>query len=1087
MKTFDSWVNHAEAVEYLESGTKDGDLYTLVANGKTLNILERFEGGNREVLLWSKAEPTKLYKIVGSGVEKILPRLVVQHFTGLTNVEFTDGDNHKHFFEDVGIFPVSIHNGMVRFSDAAGRKWICSDSDVPNVTLAFYKLLYDGRTDMSALMLPRLTRRDDVQVLRSGVGGKKVPVWEEPKFDDIAFPDLVASSVDDLARSIPNLDDHLLFPHQGDVPEYGVAVVSGMAVSSADREFIASAERKVKGFIGSGSLGMGTVSPGGKYNPSDEAADRLGIKKQVSPFRREWGDCTVCGKPRDGESGLYCEDCYKERYGHSSITDPNTDKFYSSSLKRPVRSEVTFDTDNTGQYPQGYIPPTTSSDATDVNWTEEENKNLSEAELNIPSSKSTVQSAGFLPGIEGIHDQYVNGHIGDDEAAQMILVICPECTDPMSFISDWGSELNVTSKLRRLVNSASQFRLQLYDNGVFHLDLGKEKDGAALFSAVKGVCDSGSLISIAGKDGYDFNNLFAGVDLSQSYVLSEIKKYITSLAQLEAVKQEPVKRSIETWVISGKELDAELKKWGLNNPGRVFQSINVLGVSLDGSIEFPKTKTVQSGGKVPVKSTMEYDPVEAWVNAMLDEAGSDTVSLTDNIGNIQNASPLEYVNSYGLEGDEAEEFVRLWPEIQAGLLEALSGRYKSAFRKSIGLPQSKPGARLGFKKPLAASGKGRSVTSGLYTDTGSDELARLDYLYDRLERAEMRGDEARIAALQKEIEALEKVVKCSFIQSDFKGLVQMVKGWLQRVHEGLMESNTFYQNLMRLLRGNGYPGNKANTIYEELMAGKPVEAVMASYHPVKSGNYGSGFLSPIDIVRDKYFKGEFDRSGAEEAVLSIWPECPNAASLVEDWDREIPRGVGASLKRSVKSGWQGGDPMSELLDLIGEYHAWKLHDAYMKDGGDNPTLVADEIYRLTGEPAGDPFVEALEAQWYEELEGSMGPPRPSGNSSGGSLGFKMPAAGDGGRLTNSYKCLHSGEGSYILSVGGTRSFVEALHKSLIKDHPDKKWDFVSSDLMSNGYYRVEFRYLYKSEMHWYAGIPFKRVVYWVNSIGDKNE
>ena len=530
----------------------------------------------------------------------------------------------------------------------------------------------------------------------------------------------------------------------------------------------------------------------------------------------------------------------------------------------------------------------------------------------------------------------------------------------------------------------------------------------------------------------------------------------------------------------------------------------------------------------------------------------------------------------------------------------------------------------------------------------------------------------------------------------------MVKNWLQRVHEGLMDDNTFYQNLMRLLRGNGYPGPKANNIYEELMAGKPPEAVMASFHPVqsgivvddaiasyvdpydavqeayvtgqssreetaeklidlgcsnvesflrywdksrhdigedvspyleeavssfkrpikssvytegmgnslkavvdnfnsgamsedeaikrlsdlgmdwrqasdflhtnsdknnhpwlssfkrpikssvyielgklsdelqnyikraalesesvgdwwdairgkvgsgfhncsedeltqfwmslrervsasfkrpiKSGNYGSGFLSPIDIVRDKYFKGELDRYGAEEAVLSIWPECPNAASLVEDWDSEIPRGVGSSLKRPVKSDFNpevvsdddfnlNGEPfpddgltdeqreergrrryenlmktprpvnsgrdalpavswMPELIDLIGESNALSLRDAYMKDGGDNPDLIADEIYRLTGEAIANPFVDdladALEKQWFNELEDSFEPPRstiattPEGEiissvSPGGRLGFKMPVTGDGGRLTNSYTDLFSGFDSYIVSEGG---------------------------------------------------------------------
>ena len=698
MKFLDSWLNAAERVGYLDSATKEGDTYTLVVNGldKPLNIKERYQDGVREVLLWSKADPTKLYKVVGSGVEKVLPRLIVQHFTGLKNVRFRDNENKVHLFEDVGIFPVSINNGMVRFSDGIGRKWICSDSDVPNITLAFYKLLYDGRTDMSALMMPRLTRRDDVKVLKSGVGGRKVPVIEEPKFDDIKdIP--ITSSVEDLMRQIPDLKEQMLFPHQGDVPDYGVAVVSGMAVSSADREFIASAERKVKGFIGSSRPGAICQICGKGYYPDDDGicpecrargrpnssfnrpfkgfigsaapkSPRIcpscgkgyyssdlcpncqagrpnssfkrpvrSAEHKVSPLRREWGDCSVCGKPLDGESGLYCEDCYKERYGHSSITDPNTDQFYSSSFKRPVSSSadslVLQEIERMKELmKEGYsskeackLTATEFGDDERFVWETWLDRSVDSsfkrpvrsANINIGTdgwaededgwdgkSDSTVQSAGFIPGIEGVHDQYVNGHIGDDEASQMILVICPDCKDPMSFISDWGTELaiNNSRKFQSIVNSAQQFKFKIYDTGVFSIDASHSDDGVDIHSSVRGVCDLAPVLSIAGRDGYNFNDLLLGADLSQSFVLPDLKKHLLASAKFEIVNPAPIKRSLETWVVSGKDLDVELKKWGLGNPGQVFQSINVLGVSLDGSMEFPKTKTIQSGGKVPVRS-----------------------------------------------------------------------------------------------------------------------------------------------------------------------------------------------------------------------------------------------------------------------------------------------------------------------------------------------------------------------------------------------------------------------------------------------------------------------------------------------------
>jgi len=252
MKNFDTFLNACESIKYLDSVVKEGDTYTLIGCGKTLQIKERVDSkGNREVLLWSKTEPSNLHKVVGNDVEKILPRLVVQHFTGIkSSVEFTDHENHKHIFEDVGFFPVSVHSDMVRFGDATGRKWVCSagGSNVPNITLAFYKLLYDGRTDMSAMMLPKLTPLDDVKVIKSGKGGKDVEVFELPKFPEPS-EDFIVSSVEDFKRAVPNYESFMMFPHQGDVPAYGHSIVSGMVVSSADRPFITSAEKKMRGFI----------------------------------------------------------------------------------------------------------------------------------------------------------------------------------------------------------------------------------------------------------------------------------------------------------------------------------------------------------------------------------------------------------------------------------------------------------------------------------------------------------------------------------------------------------------------------------------------------------------------------------------------------------------------------------------------------------------------------------------------------------------------------------------------------------------------------------------------------------------------
>ena len=403
-------------------------------------------------------------------------------------------------------------------------------------------------------------------------------------------------------------------------------------------------------------------------------------------------------------------------------------------------------------------------------------------------------------------------------------------------------------------------------------------------------------------------------------------------------------------------------------------------------------KIVECSAK-PVTSGMTYDPVDAWVSALMDEF--DEGDIANPIEYIETADGLDVVHSLGLEvGDEeAEEFNSLWPEIRQGLLKELN-----TVSLSSSLIQS--GVEVDTSNYVNEYGKRPSGKGYWAFHIGSKNAEPVFF----------QGDyaTAKQQAIQKAKEqgVFRIFVASSLIQSDFKGLVQMVKGWLQRVHEGLMESNVFYQNLMRLLKGNGYPGPKANDIYKELMAGKPPETVMASYKPIRSSGERelavkwaaqsqaeqffrtpSGFLSKAGILfngseedKDLFCKslgGHYATWGNDRQVSDKWYDmvikiAEESVSIGASFKRS---GFGSSFKRPVKSSWQGGNPMSELLELIGEFNAWKLHDAYMKDGGDNPTLVADEIYRLTGEPATDPFVEALEEQWYAELEESMGPPR----------------------------------------------------------------------------------------------------------------
>jgi len=340
MKNLDKFLNACESIKYLDSVSREGDTYTLIGCGKTLQLKERFDNkGNREVLLWSKAEPTNLHKVVGNDVEKILPRLIVQHFTGLKNIEYTDHENHVHLFEDVGFFPASVHNNMTRFSDATGRKWICSASggNAPNVTLAFYKLLYDGRTDMSAMMLPRLEPLDDVKVIKSGVGGRQVEVFELPTFPEPS-EDFIISSIDDLKREVPNYEDFMMFPHQGDVPAYGHSIVSGMVVSSADRPFIASAERNMRGFIGSSAKRpvKSGILVDDQTNVVYIVKSRKGSALYGAFFHKE-----------DAEefAASLQEDCVISKISvQTAIND-----LAMSSAKRPVKSGVDFKDDLAGR------------------------------------------------------------------------------------------------------------------------------------------------------------------------------------------------------------------------------------------------------------------------------------------------------------------------------------------------------------------------------------------------------------------------------------------------------------------------------------------------------------------------------------------------------------------------------------------------------------------------------------------------------------------------------------------------------------------------------------------------------------------
>jgi hypothetical protein len=392
MELFDSWVNACEEKGYLSSVSKDNGIYTLIGNGKMLNITSRSFGKNREVMVWSTGDPTKLRKVVGSGVEQVLPRLVVQHFTGIGSGKFIGSDGKKVVYSGVGIFPSKVVGGKVIFSDHAGREWVLSGQCSPNVTLEFYKVLYDGRADMSALLLPQLQRRDNVKIGSSVSSGL----------------DTIITSAAELEDFLPNCRERMLLPRSEYVPSYGVAEVSGLLVSSADRESLRNADYSLHSFMGG--------------------------------------------------------------HGDGSL---------------------------------------------------------------VSSGCRVVKLSG-----------------------------------PYSFIS-----------------SASDFVFKMSESGMFRLDCGQVlSNGVKVYSRFTGNCSMVPLLEAAKAGGYSYVDLLSGVNLSGSSVADSFKKIITSTAHnISEVREAGINRKVCRWVISGRDLDAELRKWGLNNPGHIFQSVSVLGVDLDGT------------------------------------------------------------------------------------------------------------------------------------------------------------------------------------------------------------------------------------------------------------------------------------------------------------------------------------------------------------------------------------------------------------------------------------------------------------------------------------------------------------------------
>jgi hypothetical protein len=232
--------------------------------------------------------------------------------------------------------------------------------------------------------------------------------------------------------------------------------------------------------------------------------------------------------------------------------------------------------------------------------------------LSMGKNKSQINSVGTAfrgkPTREAMNRAFELYSMGDnrDKVEMVLRQEFPEVTDftdMLNHIENVGLESWPNSSVKQgspnlkdTIKSAKEMKLQIFDSGAFKLDLSQEKDNSLLCSTVKGACDVGAVLSVASRDGYTFQDLSQGVDLSSSPLLNEYKDLLVSTAVLKPEELKTVKRQVASGVVSGKELDKELQQWGLDNPGQVFQSMQVLGTDLAGG------DSVKSVG-VPIRSS----------------------------------------------------------------------------------------------------------------------------------------------------------------------------------------------------------------------------------------------------------------------------------------------------------------------------------------------------------------------------------------------------------------------------------------------------------------------------------------------------
>jgi hypothetical protein len=231
-------------------------------------------------------------------------------------------------------------------------------------------------------------------------------------------------------------------------------------------------------------------------------------------------------------------------------------------------------------------------------------------DADVPEDEIPGRVAEELGVSEALAKRYVGQVLAYDKERPVGVRPFPEQVD---------SSRRIQSGFGGLVSSAELFKFKLNDSGSFQIDMGHERNGHEVYSSLHGTCDAGQLLAIGKKAGFSYSDIMSGVDFTGSAALPDLKKFLVASASFQPVSEPAIKRSVSSWVISGRDLDRELERWGLSNPGRVFSDMQVLGVDLDGKGDL---KVPVASGKRPVKSGFGGDTFSVLVS----EVGPDVAN-----------------------------------------------------------------------------------------------------------------------------------------------------------------------------------------------------------------------------------------------------------------------------------------------------------------------------------------------------------------------------------------------------------------------------------------------------------------------------